>query len=116
MLDLALAAPPESLRITVLAQAQGVPEAHRSLHAKLTLEGPQGRGGEERPIAPRLSGEAILEEHAHDCHHRQAAVGNLCIQAPCALGWVLHTLASDAEPALAVVARLLRLHRLVHHK
>merc|ERR1712032_1026649 len=32
------------------------------------------------PIAPSASGEAILEEHPQDGHHRQAAVGDLRVQ------------------------------------
>mmetsp|Transcript_123001 Transcript_123001/g.173351 ORF Transcript_123001/g.173351 Transcript_123001/m.173351 type:complete len:211 (+) Transcript_123001:166-798(+) len=55
-----------------LGKVQGVEEAQR-WHGPDLLRGvvsPQGRRRVCAPVSPSRSGETILEEHAHDGHHR----------------------------------------------
>jgi len=80
MLDLSGAPALEGSRIPILGKPDGVPEAHRVLHAELALEGPQGRARVGGPVAPGAASEAILEEHADDGHHCEPAVGYFCAQ------------------------------------
>merc|ERR1719221_2133103 len=106
MLDLGRAPALELGRVAVLAIASGVPEARRGLDAQLGLEGPQRRGLVQRPVAPRRARESVLEEHADDRQHRQAAVGQLRIQLflPRLRGPIVHggnRNAPEAEVALA---------------
>mmetsp|Transcript_50609 Transcript_50609/g.108389 ORF Transcript_50609/g.108389 Transcript_50609/m.108389 type:complete len:224 (-) Transcript_50609:335-1006(-) len=75
VLELNLAAAFERVHIAILGVADGIPEAHRSLHAKLILEGPQGRVSVEGPVAPSRAREAILIEQADDGHHCQPTIG-----------------------------------------
>jgi len=77
MLELDLAPALEGVGITILSVAERVPVTQGRLHAKLPLERPQRRVCVERPVTPSGAGEAVLEHHAHDCHHRQAAVCQL---------------------------------------
>ena len=49
-------AAPEGL-VAISSEAQGMPEAHWRLDAKLALEGPV-----ERPLAPRAARKTILKE------------------------------------------------------
>mmetsp|Transcript_109188 Transcript_109188/g.223060 ORF Transcript_109188/g.223060 Transcript_109188/m.223060 type:complete len:336 (+) Transcript_109188:373-1380(+) len=77
MLQLNLAAALE-LEVTARGrEAKGVPEAHGRLHPGLILEGAQRRVRVQSPISPCRPCEAILEEHADDGHHGQAAIGQL---------------------------------------
>ena len=65
------------------------------------------------PVTPCGASESILEEHSDDGHHRQASVGQLCVELFRAQGRVLHGVAkaqvSQTKVALAVVAWLGRL-------
>mmetsp|Transcript_100218 Transcript_100218/g.287925 ORF Transcript_100218/g.287925 Transcript_100218/m.287925 type:complete len:211 (+) Transcript_100218:299-931(+) len=81
VLDLDGAAAQEVLLVAVRGEVQGVPEAVGRLDAQLVLERSQRRGRVERPIAPRAASKTILEKHADDRHHGQAAVRQLRIQA-----------------------------------
>ena len=74
MLDLGLAAATEVLGVAIRGEASRVEEANRRLHAQLVLERVQRGGGVEGPVTPGGAGEAVLEEHTDDRHHRQTAV------------------------------------------
>merc|ERR1719203_132464 len=77
MLDLSRTAPLEGRSVAIFAETCRIPEANRSLHAQLALEGTEWRGGVERPVAPRGAGQAVLKEHPDDRHHCKTAVRNL---------------------------------------
>jgi len=116
MLDLGRTAVVEVLHVSRLGEASRIPEAQWSLHSELVLERAQRGVREQSPIAPGRTREGILEKHACERHHGQAAVRDLRVESPGALGRILDALASDAEVALAEVARLLGVDRLVDHK
>ena len=54
---------------------------------------PKRRGGVERPVSPGRAREAVLEQHAHDRHHRQPPVGQITVEALL----VLHRVANATE-------------------
>mmetsp|Transcript_22408 Transcript_22408/g.46186 ORF Transcript_22408/g.46186 Transcript_22408/m.46186 type:complete len:391 (+) Transcript_22408:530-1702(+) len=52
------------------------------------------------PVAPGLSCQSVLEEHANDRHHRQASIGNLCRELLLLLALrCLHEAVGDAKEA-----------------
>jgi len=100
-------------RIVKVAEVQGVPEAKWRTGTKLVGEvrgcSPQRRVRVEGPITPSRSSQTILEKHADDGHHRQAAVVDLCQQALLLLLLVLNALAPrKAKGSVAIIiARIL---------
>merc|ERR1719188_1719351 len=80
MLDLRLTAAPKSFCVTILAQAKWIPKANGLLNAELALEGTERRRCIQSPVAPRRACQAVLEEHAHDCCHRKAAIRDFSAQ------------------------------------
>jgi len=95
------------LRVTVRTQAKRIPEAERRASTQLLGEvrsSPQGRVRVQGPVAPSAASEAVLEPHAHDRHHSQAAIVDLSQQALLLLGHVGNGFASrQAEGAIALV-------------
>merc|ERR1719436_2290407 len=67
----------ESGEVAIRAEAERVPKANRILNAKLALEGPQRRPRVQGPVTPGRARKTILEEHADDGHHCQAAIRDL---------------------------------------
>merc|ERR1711933_599083 len=64
------------------------------------------------PVAPSAAGEAVLEEHANNCHHSQPTIRKLGVELRLASFLVLHGAAGvrDAQNAsVGIVARLARL-------
>ena len=88
MLQLSGAAALERIHVAISSEADGVPESERRLHAKLVLECLPEGGGVAGPVAPRGSGQSVLEEETDDAHHGQASVGNLRVQFPLLDLWV----------------------------
>mmetsp|Transcript_96590 Transcript_96590/g.297803 ORF Transcript_96590/g.297803 Transcript_96590/m.297803 type:complete len:325 (+) Transcript_96590:65-1039(+) len=105
MLQLRHPAPPEGRLVAVRGEARGVPEPRRGLHPELLLEGvrrqPHLRAG--RPHS------AVLEEHAQNRNHGQAAVGNLSIELLLADLWVSNGWGVDdaVRPKLVIVRPVL---------
>jgi len=81
VLDLCASAPVERVRVAILRKAQRVPIAEGRLHTELALKG----GAGQPHVWPGGAKESVLEQHARDGHHGQAAVGELRIQRPLAL-------------------------------
>mmetsp|Transcript_28265 Transcript_28265/g.81359 ORF Transcript_28265/g.81359 Transcript_28265/m.81359 type:complete len:341 (+) Transcript_28265:1466-2488(+) len=81
---LELRGPPalEVLGVAIRCEAGGVPEPDRRLDAKLGLEGPGLQAGARREphLGARAAHGAVLEQHAHNGHHSQTPVCELCVQ------------------------------------
>merc|ERR1719188_2003369 len=80
MLDLRLTAAPKSFCVTIFAQAKWIPITNGRLNTELALEGAKWRRRVQGPVAPRRASQAVLEEHAHDCYHRKAAICDFSAQ------------------------------------
>mmetsp|Transcript_127699 Transcript_127699/g.397703 ORF Transcript_127699/g.397703 Transcript_127699/m.397703 type:complete len:498 (-) Transcript_127699:521-2014(-) len=76
VLELCDPAAAEGRLVAVRAEAGGVPESHRGLHAQLRLEGARG----QPHLGAGGSHSAVLEEHSHDGDHREAAIRNLSVE------------------------------------
>jgi len=97
----------------VRREADRIPETDRGLHPRLGLESPQGRVRVQRPIAPRAACEPVLEEHANDRHHGQAAVRQLRGEFRLPHFRVLH-FAQEVRESDAVIPWLRRLCGILH--
>mmetsp|Transcript_111369 Transcript_111369/g.270576 ORF Transcript_111369/g.270576 Transcript_111369/m.270576 type:complete len:305 (+) Transcript_111369:574-1488(+) len=108
MLEFSGPAAAEGSGIAVNAEAHGVPESSRRLHAELALEGSEC--GLRRRWEPHLraSGaeEAVLRHHARDGDHGQTAVVDLSVEGPFAGNWVADCAgtAGNEEPGDAKLA------------
>jgi len=82
VLDLHRSPALEGVGVAVLGQAERIEESNRRLSAKFVLECAEWRVSIERPVPPSAASESILEQHAHDRHHRQPSVGELRSKPP----------------------------------
>eukprot|EP00438_Fugacium_kawagutii_P006686 Skav219098 [mRNA] locus=scaffold1574:169120:175693:- [translate_table: standard] len=74
MFKLSLPASLEVLHTSISCEACGIPKSDWSLHTEFILESSQRGSCVVGPIAPRASGQAILEKHADDGHHRKSSI------------------------------------------
>ena len=68
---------PPATRVPISREARRVPEANWRLNVKLVLDRAQRRNRVSGPGATGGASEALLEEHAEDCHDDQSSVGKI---------------------------------------
>ena len=77
MFPLRLAAAGEILVVSIRREASRLTETTWRLNAKLVIEGAPRRCRVQGTGATGRASEAILEEHADDCHDGQSSVGKI---------------------------------------